>query len=121
MTRVISARTGINGVSLAPSYVLNKHDDSFFFLLYFPGMRVRLFRNKGFNENAVPLFHFLSWSSSRTDLLQIICLFKDTSLNFLPFRVTKESQAHQGRKEDKDQRSFMTCLIKSNVNRFSFK
>ena len=84
-------------------------------------MRVRLFRNKGFNENAVPLFHFLSWSSSRTDLLQIICLFKDTSFEFFPFRVTKESQAYQGRKEDKDQRSFMTCLIKSNVNRFSFK
>ena len=34
MTRVISARTGINGVSLAPSYVLNKHDDSFFFIVF---------------------------------------------------------------------------------------
>ena len=97
MTRVISARTGINGVSLAPSYVLNKHDNSFF-LLYFPGMRVRLFRNKGCNENAVPLFHFLSCSSSRTDLLQIIRLFKDTSFEFFSLQGDQGTSGIPGKK-----------------------
>ena len=97
MTRVISARTGINGVSLAPSYVLNKHDD-WFYLLYFPGMRARLFRNKGLNENAVSLFHFLSWSSSRTDLLQIIRLFKDTSFEFFSLQGDQGESGNPGKK-----------------------
>ena len=69
-----------------------------FFLLYFPGMRVRLFRNKGFNENAVPLFHFLSWSSSRTDLLQIICLFKDTSFEFFSLQGDQGESGISGKK-----------------------
>ena len=97
MTRVISARTGINGVSLAPSYVLNKHDDSFF-LLYFPGMRVRLFRNKGLNENVVSLFHFLSWSSSRTDLLQIFVYSRTRVLNFFSLQGDQGTSGISGKK-----------------------
>ena len=61
-------------------------------------MRVRLFRNKGFNENAVPLFHFLSWSSSRTDLLQIICLFKDTSFEFFSLQGDQGESGISGKK-----------------------
>ena len=61
-------------------------------------MRVRLFRNKGCNENVVPLFHFLSWSSSRTDLLQIIRLFKDTSFEFFSLQGDQGTSGIPGKK-----------------------